>query len=314
MAGVAPGLIAMYEAGQDRRRQQILQAREDAANQAWAKIAAPGTPKGGDPASGGLAGVYQQPSAPAEMPGQPAQAPHPEQSWVDANRDIINQTMGIDHKQALQMLEYVQSMDAPRREQLARAGQFLGNAGMDVAALPSNERPAAWAGYVRQAEMSGMRVPDHYRTYSPEALRSAIAEANLTEKLLSRFDPKIVNQVPGTQPMDSNPRSAIDPFTGVSRDGALQPAQGGTMLSPEEYAAEYRRFQALPPEAQDAVRRANGSNALPAGSPVHANNRPVAPRSSRPDAAALRQQAQDAIARGADPAAVHARLRQMGVE
>jgi len=325
--GIASNLISAYEAGQDRRRMLIERQRADdkqsRLDALYLKLQ-PGTPaqqaKGGDPQSGGVAGVYAPPQAPAapsqDMPlpvagGQPdmpapapvaTTVPHPaQQSFLQQHAETLSQIMGIDPAVGAQLVANYSKLDEAQRAEVKRGSDFMGQATLDVSRLPEADRPAAWAAYVRQAEQSGLNIPQHYETYSPQALRSAAAEANVTKELLAQFEPKYVNVVPGTDAVNVNPRAAIDPFSG----------RGPTPAAPQqaEDPAQVEKFlQTLPPSQRDAARAAiMGGASVPQGSPLSPTNNAVG------NAAQLRREADDAIARGADPAKVNARLRQMGV-
>jgi hypothetical protein len=192
-----------------------------------------------------------------------------------------------------------------------RQTDFMGQAVLDVSRLPESQRAQVWSDYVRQAESSGMDIPTHYEQYSPQALRSAAAESGVMKELLAQFEPKYTNVVPGTDAVNINPRAAIDPFSG---SGIASEPVNNERPSLEEFA----RFKAsLPPDMREAAQRAYDGGEMggvPSGSPLSPNGNLVsnAPRNQQNRGQILKD-ARDAIAQGADPAKVRARLRQMGI-
>lgn len=297
----------------DRERADQKQSRLDSL---YMKLQQPqgSQPKGGDPQSGGVAGAFApqapataapaQPVPTAAPNAEPVMAPSPaQQSFMQQHGATIAEIMGIDPQQGAALVTNFSKLDEAQRARVKQTTDFMGQAVMDVSRLPEAQRASTWAAYVQQAEAGGMDIPTHYETYSPNALRSAAAEAGVMKELLAQFDPKYVNVVPGTDAVNVNPRAAMDPF---NPSPVPTPPASPDKPSREEYG---RFVASLPAGAREAAWRAYDSgelDALPTGSPV-------APR-GRSNAAQLKREAADAIARGADPTAVNARLRQMGVQ
>jgi hypothetical protein len=178
----AQGLLGIYQgARQNRLREMQMQREEQRAeaefekktkvNSLLANIAKSMQPKGGGQSSL---------SAPPDTSANPQPGAAPAQPSME---DMMGQLAGLD-------FDTWSKIDSRQKEQAKQATQYLGNAVMDVSRLPEQDRPAAWARYVQQAEARGMDIPAHLERYSPDALNQAAAEAGTMEKLIKRFEPE----------------------------------------------------------------------------------------------------------------------------
>lgn len=172
-----PGLLSVYEYAKDRRMNEMLMQRKieredkeaerlERIQQAYARIKKPGVatayeqPKGGDPASGGVASVptpdatpsiadpYRRntptgspldpmtyPDAPVSVEPVAKAAPpvaEPPANWVAANQDVIDSLMAVDYKEAFQLQQQLQGMDDAQikkaqaiNAEMAKIGQHL---------------------------------------------------------------------------------------------------------------------------------------------------------------------------------------------
>lgn len=80
-------------------------------------------------------------------------------------------------------------LDDRTKDQVKRATSFMGQAAMAISQIPEEQRAAAWAQYVQQAESTGMDIPTHYETYTRQALNGVIAEVGAMEKLIKQGEP-----------------------------------------------------------------------------------------------------------------------------
>lgn len=247
----AGAAIGMFEGAQDRRVKAMLLQRqiddEDRAREQSEKLRALTArlyPKGGGPASSGTGGAAMTPPAGVAGAYAPRQIDLPDvgnvslgtardvaplaapevvapdaRSFIDSNADTLREIMALDPEKGGALVKGFLSLDEAQRTSLKRSSEFLGNAVMDVSRVPEGQRAAIWDSYVKQAEASGMDIPAHYERYSPQALRSAAAEAGVTEKLFAQFAPKYTNVVPGTDAVNVNPLATMDPFGGTPAQG-----------------------------------------------------------------------------------------------
>jgi hypothetical protein len=318
--GIASTLISAYEAGQDRRRQLIERERADQKEAALTKAYSGlkfSQPKGGDPQSGGVAGAYP-PQAPAatsgglvatpqqeaesaamaaRLPNAPMyandgpmpQAPvAPRQTLMEMNAGPLAEIMQANPDMYRAITTQFKSLDDAALARSKDGNEYMKGALFDVSRITDErERAARWAGYVRQAEQSGMDIPTQFERYSPEAMRSLAATTGITEQLFKQFRPEYVNMVPGTVPQDKNPLSGQDPFGGGARGpqpGDIEEGhrfKGGNPADPKSWepigaqtnlSADAEAFiMSFPPEARPAIRarvqRGDLGNA-PIGNPV----------------------------------------------
>lgn len=81
-------------------------------------------------------------------------------------------------------------LDERIRKQAEQAVDFIGQAALDIDALPEEQRAARWSEYVRQAEARGMDIPTEYEVYSPAVLSAALAESKQIKEALAGRQPK----------------------------------------------------------------------------------------------------------------------------
>lgn len=230
-----PGLLSVYEGAKDRRVNQMLMERKiaredketerlDRIQQAYARIKKPGVasayeqPKGGDPASGGVASAYspaadaapsydrnmptgstldprqyaEPPAAPvAAAPVQAAQsAAEPPANWVAANQDVIDSLMAVDYKEAFQLQQSLQGMDDAQLKKVQAINGEMAKIGQHLTSFATPEQ--------RRAELARI-APELVRMGIPqEAIQNFdVSDKNLQfeivrgmdfDKLIARID------------------------------------------------------------------------------------------------------------------------------
>lgn len=134
-------------------------------------------------------------------------------------------------------------LDTTRKESVKQAASIMGNAVQSVASLPEEQRAAAWAAHVRQAEASGLDIPTEMETYSPQALQSAAVRFEVVDKFLKLAEPdwrvvpqggylENVNPRSRSTPIQSGPQSAPPPPPGFQIDGQGGPASAPASFQP----------------------------------------------------------------------------------
>lgn len=120
-------------------------------------------------------------------------------------------------------------------EMAKRATAFMGQAVLQIANIPEAQRATAWEQYVRQAEASGMDIPQQYERYSPQALDAAAAEAGAMEKLIKQRDPSWHFSPNGGLVDFNNPQSIqkYSDWMAKGAPGGVAP-QAGTIPPPPE--------------------------------------------------------------------------------
>lgn len=206
-----PGLLGVYEGAKDRRVNQMLTERKiaredketerlDRIQQAYARIKKPGVasayeqPKGGDPASGGVASAYSpaadaapsyDPATPAGSPLDPRQYPEapaapvaaapvqvaqpvaePPANWVAANQDVIDSLMAVDYKEAFQLQQSLQGMDDAKLKRAQAINAEIAKAGQHLSSFQTIPQ--------RQAELA--------------RIKPKLLEAGVPEQAINNFD------------------------------------------------------------------------------------------------------------------------------
>jgi len=209
-------------------------------------------------------------------------------------------------------------LDDRTKQRVKQATEFMSNAGYAISRLPPEQRPAAWAGYVRQAEASGLDIPTQYETYSDQSLASAMAEAGQTAAWLKSMEPDY-------KPVGEGGLAGFQYGVPIQQGSAVRnfaPAQGGPVA---QNPAPNGQAGLTPDQAAPIIQGAQQSGTISRSDAMRIQ------QSLGPQGAAkfqqwmqkhnvrvadqgggdLEAQAQEAIRQGADPQAVNARLQQM---
>jgi hypothetical protein len=177
-----PGVLGVYQSARQNRLAEMAaqrkEMREDAefnrkaqTSSLLADIAKSMQPKGGGQSSQ---------SAPPDTSANPQPGAAPAQPSFDDNMARLAE---LD-------FDAWSKVDSRIKEQAKQATSYMSQAVMDVANIQDEaERARRWAGYIQQAEASGMDIPTHLERYSPQALRQAAAEAGAMEKLIKSAEP-----------------------------------------------------------------------------------------------------------------------------
>lgn len=205
-------------------------------------------------------------------------------------RDLAIRAANGDHSVMPELLaeapEIWTKLGAQQQDQVKRATSFMANAGLQIGQLPEDQRAAAWSQYVQQAESSGLDIPTQYERYTPQAFNAAMAEADKMGAFLDsqKIEWKSVPFGATFVPTNATTGERLDqggPTPSV-------PAPSGPTTAPGSVGLSAGGRQ---------VQRAVG------GRPVPAN------------ANQILDEARAALAAGADPAAVEARVNQLlGIE
>lgn len=235
-----PGLLAGYEATQDRRVARLAQAaqareldakiaREKATTEAWGKFLGP--------QGGGVAGAYSQPEQPAED----------YDPWDDdeAQNELISSLAQVDPKQAMEVRNYLRSHTKEEREQAAEAQKMIGNAAFQLRQLPPDQRPAALAQLVPMLRSLGAdEAMIRQIDLSDQGLEFAVGQARDLEKLITGVTPD-VQSVPGVGLFPVTPGS---PYPDFSNGGARPAAEVGAGEMPR--VSTPQEAMRLPPGSQ----------------------------------------------------------------
>lgn len=149
------------------------------------------------------------------------------------------------------------------KKQASQAVDFIAQAAMHIDSLPEQDRAAAWAGYVQNAEARGMDIPPLYETYSPAVLQAAIAEAGEIKGMLEARQPKYQVVPEGGALVNTRDTAALSQFGAGTSQG--QPAQPGAQPAPqavqqaEDMFAQVMQTKIATPEQVAIIRNGFGS-------------------------------------------------------
>lgn len=200
-------------------------------------------------------------------------------------------------------------LDKQAQDQAVKATSFMANAGLQIGQLPEAQRAQAWEAYVRQAEAGGLDIPTQYERYSPQAFNAAMAEAGKMGEFLDsqKIDWKSVPFGATFVPTNAGTGQRLD---------VPQTQGGGGQAAPitrEEAAPIISQAQQSGTISSVDAQRFIQSVGEPAFR-QWAQKYNVKVEDGGQNRASILAEAQAAIAKGADPAAVQARLRQMGIQ
>lgn len=185
----------------------------------YAKIRQPGSQtsaKGGDPASSSVGGGVQQamvgapspdmsvpsgsPLSPERAPapaapgmGGPAPAPDPVvvQSWMEANKDVINELMLVAPDKAFAMSEQLSKLDDTQFKRVKDLNEVRGSVAMHLQSFPPQRRQGELARMMPQLAQMGITpqvVQQELGDLSDEALQAPVALSMDVEKILAQQD------------------------------------------------------------------------------------------------------------------------------
>lgn len=192
-----PGLLQAAEQSKQRRLEEMLLhrkveqedrafERENKILQTYAKIKQPGSQsspsKGGDPASGG-------PAAAVSSPGTPQGAPNPAaQSWMEANRDVIDELMTIAPDQAFAMTEKLSKLDEAGLERVKEMNELRGRVALHLQQIPAAQRGQELQRLMPQLSQMGVTpeiVQQELGDLSDAALQAPVALSMDIDKIMA---------------------------------------------------------------------------------------------------------------------------------
>ena len=227
------------------------------------------------------------------------------QAQEQALQQLTQRAASGDHGALMELAgknpDLFKKIDGAIVDRSKRATDFMGQAAMAVSQAPEKQRAAVWQQLVRQAEAGGMDIPTQYEQYSPQALQAVIAEAGQMKQFfdLLKVDWKVRPEGAALIPVDSmgrrldQPQGSLVPQAGPRP--VQQPTQQATGGVPEDLARwvdqlpENERIPAVLAFARDS----SGWNV------------------GGPDMTEIGRSAAEAIAKGANPRDVYARIIQM---
>jgi hypothetical protein len=112
------------------------------------------------------------------------------------------------------------------RQAVTERTKILGNAALDIARLPPQNRPQAWDAYLDQLSRAFPELAEYRGQYSEEALRGVISQAQLTQQFIDATTPKPFNVGPGEG------RYERDPISGEIRTIVEPNLHGAAAFSP----------------------------------------------------------------------------------
>jgi len=146
---------------------------------------------------------------------------HRQSQAAAVDDDVARRAVGGDPK-AMQELfvrdpDLWTKLDKNQQDQTKAATSIMGQAAMQIGRLPEEQRAAAWATAVQQAEASGIDIPAYAETYSPAALNNVVARAGIMEKYIQQFEPNYRVIPEGGVLVDTNNPQAVGQFGGSSQ-------------------------------------------------------------------------------------------------
>lgn len=124
------------------------------------------------------------------------------QKAYGGDRQAMSELFGIEP-------DLVMKMDGATKQKVGQAVDFIAQAALSIDQMPEQQRPQAWANYVRMAESRGMDIPTEYEQYSPEVLQGAMAEAKMVKSLLDQRQPRYQVVPEGGMLVNTNDPAAL---------------------------------------------------------------------------------------------------------
>lgn len=193
-----PGLLEAAGQAKQRRLEEMLlnrkveredreADREDKLLGIMAKVRQPGSqnsqPKGGDPVSPGPAAAVSSPGTPQ---GNPAA-----QSWVEANRDVVDELMAIAPDQAFAMTEKLSKLDEAGIARVKEMNELRGRVALHLQSIPAPQRGQEMQRLMPQLAQMGVTpeiVQQELGDLSDAALQAPVALSMDIDKVLARQD------------------------------------------------------------------------------------------------------------------------------
>ena len=200
-----PGLLQAAEQSKQRRLEEMLlnrkveredreTERQDKLLGIMAKVRQPGSqPKGGDPASPGPAAAVSSPGTPQGAPqAAPVAQPNPAaQSWVEANRDVVDELMTIAPDQAFAMTEKLSKLDEAGLARVKEMNELRGRVALHLQSIPAAQRGQEMQRLMPQLAQMGVTpevVQQELGDLSDAALQAPVALSMDIDKIMTARD------------------------------------------------------------------------------------------------------------------------------
>lgn len=136
-----------------------------------------------------------------------------EQRQADARIAQLGQEALNGNNEALGQLftlkpDLWKNLDDRQREGVKTSTSYMAQRALQIGRLPEEQRAAAWAASVQEAERGGMDIPAYLEAYTPGVLDSVVARAGITEKYIQQFEPDFRVIPQGGYLEDVNPVTA----------------------------------------------------------------------------------------------------------
>lgn len=158
-------------------------------------------------------------------------------------------------------------------EALEKGKQAFGNALVEIALAPPEQRSAMWDQRARYLAQNGYPAAEQYvGHYSEENLQGGLADTGMTQKVLDYQRPAYAVRPEGGKLFQTNPYAGeIDPGIGGEDVGASQQPVSAQPMAPKSRS----EYEALPPGTQYYDLQGNlkvKGGASPQGSPTFSGN------------------------------------------
>lgn len=203
-----------------------------------------------------------------------------EQQQQRALEDLTRRAISGDEtaldELAVKNLPAWRALSSEQREAAAQQAEMFGNAAIDVLNRPPQERAQAIMGYAQRFQNPEIaQIAQLPANEQEQALRAAVAEAGMTQRLMSNEQPNYMVLPQGGTLVDTRNPQAVQQFGQGAPQGQPSQGQPSTMT-----AADFSRvLQAFGGDAAQAARYTQESNvAVQIASPEEADMLPPGTR------------------------------------